>query len=39
MDLRDGEIKMLEYQDKVEISKIKNKRIKQLLSDIIGFLC
>ena len=37
MELRDREIKMIEYQNKVENSKIKNKRIKQLLSDIIGF--
>ena len=37
MELRDREIKMIEYQNKVEKSKIKNKRIKQLLSDIIGF--
>ena len=37
MDLRDWEVDMLAYQDKVEKSKIKNPQIKQLMSDIIGF--
>src|SRR6056300_1058640 len=37
MELRDREVKMIEYQEKVESSKLKNKRFKQLLSDIIGF--
>src|SRR6056300_1435848 len=36
MDLRDWEVDMLAYQDKVEKSKIKNPQIKQLMSDIIG---
>ena len=37
MELRDGEDRNDEYQNKVENSKIKNQRIKQLMSDIIGF--
>ncbi|WP_440634743.1 TM0106 family RecB-like putative nuclease [Candidatus Pelagibacter sp. HIMB1746] len=37
MDLRDWEVDMLAYQDKVEKSKIKNPQIKQLMADIIGF--
>ncbi len=37
MELRDFEIDMITYQEKVEKSKIENKKIKQLMSDIIGF--
>jgi len=37
MELRDWEIDMIAYQEKVEKSKIENKKIKQLVSDIIGF--
>ncbi len=37
MELRDWEIDMITYQEKVEKSKIENKKIKQLMSDIIGF--
>ena len=37
MELRDWEVDMITYQEKVEKSKIKNKQIKQLMSDIIGF--
>ena len=37
MKLRDWEIDMKLYSIKVEKSKIKNKEIKQLMSDIIGF--
>ena len=37
MKLRDWEIDMKLYSKKVEKSKIKNKEIKQLMSDIIGF--
>ena len=37
MKLRDWEIDMNLYSKKVEKSKIKNKEIKQLMSDIIGF--
>ena len=37
MELRDWEVDMLAYQDKVEKSKIKDPKIKQLMSDIIGF--
>ena len=37
MELRDWEVEMLEYQNKVEKSKIKNPKIKQLMADIIGF--
>ncbi len=37
MKLRDWEVDMITYQDKVEKSKIKNKQIKQLMTDIIGF--
>ena len=37
MKLRDWEIDMNLYSKKVEKSKIKNKEIKQLISDIIGF--
>src|SRR5210317_1936149 len=37
MKLRDWEVDMITYQEKVEKSKIKNKQIKQLMSDIIGF--
>ena len=37
MELRDWEIDMITYQEKVEKSKIENKKIKQLVSDIIGF--
>ena len=37
MELRDWEKDMIAYQEKVEKSKIKNKEIKQLMSDIIGF--
>ena len=37
MELRDWEIDMIAYQEKVEKSKIENKKMKQLVSDIIGF--
>ncbi len=37
MELRDWEVDMITYQEKVEKSKIQNKQIKQLMSDIIGF--
>ena len=37
MKLRDWEIDMKVYSEKVEKSNIKNKKIKQLMSDIIGF--
>ncbi len=37
MELRDWEVEMIAYQNKVEKSKIKNNKIKQLMSDIIGF--
>ena len=37
MELRDWEVDMLKYQDKVKKSKIKDPKIKQLMFDIIGF--
>ena len=37
IDLKDWEAKMLEYQVKIEKSSIKDKKIKQLMSDILGF--
>ena len=37
MELRDWEIEITAYREKVEKSKIENKKIKQLMSDIIGF--
>jgi len=37
MKLREWEIDMLTYQKKVKKSKIKNIKVKQLMSDIIGF--
>jgi len=37
MQLRDWEVDMIAYQEKVEKSKIKDAKIKQLMSDIIGF--
>ena len=37
MKLRDWEIDMKLYSEKVDKSKIKNQEIKQLMSDIIGF--
>ena len=37
IELKDWEVDMLAYQKKVEKSKIKNPKLKQLMSDIIGF--
>src|SRR6056300_1028888 len=37
MQLRDWEVDMIAYQEKVEKSKIKDAKLKQLMSDIIGF--
>ena len=37
MELRDWEKEMLAYQEKVKNSKFKNPKMKQLMSDIIGF--
>ena len=37
MKLRDWEIDMINYQKKVENSEIKDKKLKQLMIDIIGF--
>ena len=37
MKLRDWEIDMINYQKKVENSEIKDKKLKQLMFDIIGF--
>ena len=37
MKLRDWEIDMITYQKKVENSEIKDKQLKQLMFDIIGF--
>jgi len=37
VDLKDWEAKMMEYHEKIENSPIKNEKIKQLMSDILGF--
>ena len=37
MELKDWEVDIITYQDKVKKSQIKNSKIKQLVSDIIGF--
>lgn len=37
VNLKDWEAKMIEYQEKIENSSIKDENIKQLMSDILGF--
>ena len=37
IELKDFEIEMLKYQTKVQESPIKDKSVKQLIKDIIGF--
>ena len=37
VELKDWEVKMMEYQEKIENSTIKDEKIKQLMSDILGF--
>ena len=37
MEYRDNELKMMDYQRKIEQSKIKDPNLKQIVSDIIGF--
>ena len=37
MELRDKEVKFLEYQDRLEKSKIKDEKLKDILRDILGF--
>ena len=37
MELRDNEIKMLEYQKKISNTQIENKSIKEIITSIIGY--
>ena len=37
IELRDNEIKMLDYQKKISNTKIKNKPIKEIITSIIGY--
>jgi len=37
MELRDNEVKMLEYQKKISNTQIANKTIKEIITNIVGF--